>query len=197
MQRLRLFIKRYRWLRAGARYVVPLLIGFSLHLTAHAVVYLKPQEALKQLFADSDVVKADKKTLTAADRQKLSEILGYSITAETVTFFVGYSGDKIDGYALMDQQIGKTQPITFMILLGPDGVVREIEVLAYQESQGSQIRYTRFREQFRGKDRTDPLRVGQDIQNITGATLSVRATTETVRRALVLWNLFYGSPSKP
>lgn len=197
MRELRLSIKQADWLTAGARFVVPLLFVISIHLTAHAIVYLKPEEALKQFFATSDVVKVDKKKLTTADQKKLREALGYSVTADSVTFFVGYSADKIDGYALMDQQIGKTQPITFMTLIGPDGTVREIEVLAYSESQGSQIRYPRFREQFRGKVASDPLQVGQDIQNITGATLSVRAATETVRRALTLWNLFYGPSSKP
>lgn len=191
---LKQILRSLRSLRMACLLFIGLIL---LPLSAEAIVYLKPKEALKQLFAGSDVVKAEKKTLTAADREKLRQTLGYAVTGDTVTFFVGYSGDKIDGYVLMDQQIGKTQPITFMTLIGTDGVVREIEVLAYQESQGSQIRYPRFREQFRGKDSSAPLQVGQDIQNITGATLSVRATTETVRRALALWNLFYGLSSKP
>lgn len=174
-------------------FVAIFLLIVCLAPKAEAIVYMKPKEALKQLFASSDVVRSDKKQVSDEDRARLSKILGYPFKADSITFFVGQTGDKIDGTVVMDEEIGKTQPISFMTLISPAGKVQAIEVLAYRESQGGEIRYPRFKKQFYGKDKSDRLEVGKDIQNISGATLSVRATAKVVKRALALWNYFYSA----
>jgi len=173
---------------------VTLVLVFALlsPYSAEALVYMTPKEALKQAFASSQLIRSERKELSDGDREKLSEQLGYPFEQERVTFLIGETEGRADGYALIDNEIGKTQPITFLTLIDPQGKIAAIEVLVYRESHGSQIRYAGFREQFYGKDRTAPLKVGQDVQNISGATLSVRAATRVAKRALILWNYFYG-----
>jgi len=163
---------------------------------ASAAVYMTPKEALKQFFLSSDTVKADEKKLDKTALKQLEKTLGYKPSKDHYTFYIGRSGERIDGYAILDHQIGKTQPITFMTLINPAGQIEQVEILAYQESHGSEVRQGRFLKQYQGKDLSDPLRVSRDIKNISGATLSARAVTTGVKRALVLWQYFYGGKSK-
>ena len=70
---------------------------------------------------------------------------------------------------------------------------KSVEILIYREPIGGEVKSEAFRKQFQGKKDTDPVRSGQDIKNITGATLSSRAVSLGVKRALLLWKEFYGS----
>jgi Na+-transporting NADH:ubiquinone oxidoreductase subunit NqrC len=73
--------------------------------------------------------------------------------------------------------------------IGIDGVVRGVEILDYRESHGGEVRDPRWLAQFTGKRGDAPLRLEQDIQNISGATLSCRHVTDGVRRLVALHGL--------
>ncbi|MFI4931201.1 MAG: FMN-binding protein, partial [Burkholderiales bacterium] len=51
------------------------------------------------------------------------------------------------------------------------------------------IRLPAWRKQFVGKDSSAPLRVGEDIANISGATLSCSHITEGVKRIVAMIDL--------
>jgi Na+-translocating ferredoxin:NAD+ oxidoreductase RnfG subunit len=87
--------------------------------------------------------------------------------------------------------VGKEQPITFLVAVGADGTVRGVEVLIYRESEGSEIRSGRFIRQFVGKTLAAPLKLGRDIEAISGATLSSRSTAYAVKKALALIEVVY------
>jgi hypothetical protein len=56
------------------------------------------------------------------------------------------------------------------------------------------VKDSRFLGKFSGKTLQQPIRPNVDIPNISGATLSVRAVSLGARRALAIWNIFYGAP---
>ncbi len=91
------------------------------------------------------------------------------------------------GYALIDAVIGKHLLIDYMLALDPRGKILGLEILAYRESYGGQIRGATWRKQFRGLDPSRPPRFQKDIVNIGGATLSCRHVTEGVNRLLRLF----------
>lgn len=49
---------------------------------------------------------------------------------------------------------------------------------------GTRVEEESFRNQFIGKSANDPIMIGNDIDNLTGATVSARAVTEAVRKDL-------------
>lgn len=49
---------------------------------------------------------------------------------------------------------------------------------------GTRIEENSFHNQFIGKNANDPIMIGNDIDNLTGATVSARAVTEAVRKDL-------------
>ncbi len=97
------------------------------------------------------------------------------------------SGKSVDGECFIVNEIGKEMPITFVVCLdGGEMRVRFIDVLAYRETRGGEIRSRLFLKQFFGKSEEDKLMVGDDIRNIRGATLSAWATSRAVRKAFAL-----------
>lgn len=90
------------------------------------------------------------------------------------------------GTVVIDRVIGKHDFITFAVGISTGGAVRGVEILSYREVYGGEVRNERWRRQFVGKRRGDPLRFPLDIKNITGATLSCRHVTDGVRRILAL-----------
>lgn len=91
------------------------------------------------------------------------------------------------GWFIVDEVLGKHELITYAVGLDPKGRVRGIEILAYRESHGGEIRDPGWRLQFAGKTARDPLELDRDIRNISGATLSCRHVTDGVKRILALY----------
>lgn len=83
------------------------------------------------------------------------------------------------------EDIGKDQPITLGVVVRQDAIER-VEVLAFRESRGWEIRYPFFTAQFSGLSLATDGYLSRPIDGITGATLSVRAAERVARLALWL-----------
>ncbi len=96
---------------------------------------------------------------------------------------------KPDGFLMLDQVIGKHEFIDYAVAISTNGTVLQVEILEYREHYGGQVRQPKWREQFRGKTARDPVKLGGDVYNITGATLSCRHVTEGVKKLLAIFEL--------
>ena len=74
----------------------------------------------------------------------------------------------------------------FSVGINSDGNVRGVEILEYKDTYGGEIRRPEWRKQFQGKKLSDPIKLGNDIKNISGATLSSRSVTDGVKRLLAI-----------
>ena len=90
------------------------------------------------------------------------------------------------GFFIVDEVVGKHELITYALGLNADGSIRQIEILDYREPYGFEIRNERWRRQFIGKRFGAPLRIGHEIQIISGATISCTHLTDGVKRLLAL-----------
>ena len=91
------------------------------------------------------------------------------------------------GWFFVDRVIGKHDFITYALGLDASGKVRAIEIMEYRESYGYEVRTPGWRQQFVGKSAADSVRLGDDIRNISGATLSCRHVTAGVKRLLTVY----------
>jgi Na+-transporting NADH:ubiquinone oxidoreductase subunit NqrC len=73
------------------------------------------------------------------------------------------------------------------VALTAEGTVRQVEILEYREAYGGEVRNPAWGAQFIGKRHGDGLRLGQGIQNISGATLSCEHVTDGIRRLLATY----------
>ncbi|HWF43888.1 MAG TPA: FMN-binding protein [Candidatus Kapabacteria bacterium] len=147
----------------------------------------KADAAMHRVFGESvtlskQTIPIDKDMAERVEKRSGQPVLDKVIVHEAAI------GDKPVGYGIVDDVRGKAQPITYMTLFKPDGTIAEIEVLVYREPYGGEIQYETFRKQFRGKKASSPLRVGDDIQNIAGATISSKAITNGAKKIAVLFD---------
>lgn len=163
---------------------------------AAAVTYLTRKEALHLFFPRATRIETRTTLLAAEQRKAVQARLGKKLRGRVITFYRGWQEDNLLGYATVLNEIGKHLPITFMVGIDPGGEVTEVVILAYREHIGGEVRRKRFLRQYRGKRPQDPIRKGQDIVNITGATLSVQSVSYGVRKALAFWEVLYGTEAQ-
>ncbi len=151
-------------------------------------VYFTPRDLLADFFHTSQNVTYKKVELDPAALTRLRHRLGYTPPKPSYTFYVATSGGRTDGYAFIDEEKGEHLPITFAVKLSPEGKVLRQEIVVYREARGDEVRDERFRAQFVGKSARDAIDTNQDIQAISGATISSRAMAVGVKRAVVLFD---------
>jgi Na+-translocating ferredoxin:NAD+ oxidoreductase RnfG subunit len=93
------------------------------------------------------------------------------------------------GFFLAGSAIGKHELILFALGIDSVGAIKDIEILEYREQYGGEIRGAPWRKQFVHKTAADPLKLDQDIRNISGATMSSRHVTDAVRRLMAIYVL--------
>jgi len=90
------------------------------------------------------------------------------------------------GIFVLDHVIGKHLYIDYAVSI-QGGHVRRVDILAYRESYGGEVRSPSWLSQFVGKTSVSPLKLNNDIRNISGATLSSMHITEGVKRILAAY----------
>lgn len=152
---------------------------------AFAVDYLSVEQAAQLMFPQAE--RYDTRTL-ALDAAQLQQVAAAGVTPRSARWplRVALRNGQVLGYVVVDEVIGKFELITYAVGLKPDGSVSQVEVLSYRESHGYEIRLPAWRKQFVGKGPGAPLRVGDDIANISGATLSCSHVTDGIKRIVAV-----------
>ena len=185
------------------------LIGFGLLFlfsnACFAFQLMSTEEALKQIFGTKPNIVEETKELEGEQLEQVKERLGGQLVdyqegsesarveqEDEVTFYFAEQDGKRYGVATVVTEPGKWGPVTFIIAMDTKGTVRTVKVLSYEEKRGRPIARSSFLNQFQGKSSDDPVKVGQDISGISGATISSRSAAFAVRKAIALYEVFYG-----
>ncbi|HKT34317.1 MAG TPA: FMN-binding protein [Nitrospira sp.] len=160
-----------------------------------AEIYMSEDEGLKVILPKSERVRKDVIRLTPDRKTQIEERIGWKFPEESFEVYIGESGTQVDGYAIVQNTIGKHKPMTYMVGVDSQGTISDIELLVFREARGSEVRQKRFNSQYEGKTVLDPVRINKDIINISGATMSVRSMSAGIKRVLVLVDEFYLKPS--
>lgn len=157
-----------------------LLIGLALPAVAGgATVYETPQAFLARACAGLPAPSSDALWLTGAIAEGAERILGHPYPAARIKRW--RCGAR---QILVLDEIGKDRPITAAFAV-EDGRIVEAAVLVFRESRGWEIQRPAFIAQFDGARLDDNGALDKTIDNITGATLSVRAMRRMA--TLALW----------
>ncbi len=170
------------WIRFVA---APIAIFAS--ASVHATQYMTVEQAQKLIFGPAAQFERRDLKLNKDLARDIEKAAGVRVRLLEVPLWTVVENGKPAGYFIIDEVYGKHEFITYAIAIAPDGKVRQIEVLEYRETYGSQIRYPEWKSQFVGKSAADPVMLETDIQNISGATLSCRHVTEGVKRILATY----------
>ena len=142
------------------RLTAPAALAITIAGPAHAVQYLSVAQAQKLAFPS-----ATHFTEVQAGRVWKAD-----------------AGGRVLGFFVFDRVIGKHLYIDYAVALEPGGRIHRVDILQYRESYGDDVKSPSWLAQFVGKTAASPLKVGSDIRNISGATLSSLHVTEGVKR---------------
>lgn len=141
--------------------------------------YLSREHFLETAF-DGMVPDAQLLWLTRTLRDQLTSVLGHPPAAARLRYWrvAGRSAWVLD-------EIGKERPITVGVVVD-GGRIHNLRILTYRESRGWEVRNDFFTHQFEGARLDDKYSLDRNIDNVSGATLSVDAVRRLARVALML-----------
>lgn len=167
--------------------IVPALIApAALISPAYAAQYLTTEAAQKVMFPEAVTFVPHPVRLTETQKNAVEKAAGVRMRFPEQPVWQVMADGKPAGWFVLDEVYGKHEFITYAVALDTSGAVRSVEILDYRETHGGEIRNPKWRAQFAGKRYGAPLRLDEDIQNISGATLSCKHIAEGVRRILAI-----------
>lgn len=154
-------------------------LWFSAAAVAAAETYMAPEDFVAKAF-DSSPPEPETVWLIEDLGESAARILGHEPRKLRERYWLE------DGRSVwILEEIGKERPITVGWVV-EDGEIVTTEVLIYRESRGWEVRYPFFKRQFRNAQLDEDRRLDREIDNISGATLSVNAMRRMARLALML-----------
>jgi hypothetical protein len=166
-------------------YALLLSLFIALPLMSWGGALMSKDAALILAFPDAETVETVNLFLTKEEMAQVKRRSGVVLDSAIYKFYVGKKDGETIGYAAIEAATVRTLPETVMVVLNADGTVRFTEILAFFEPS-EYMPPKRWLDQFRGIDLTSELRVGGQIQGISGATLSAQAITRQVRKTTAL-----------
>ena len=155
-------------------------------VSADATQYATPEEAARRCFPEATAFKDSTVQLGPDEMRAVAQAAGVPARSAAWRVMTALNGDVPLGVVVFDGVIGKYELIDYAVGIATDGKLRNVEILNYRESHGFEVRLPAWRKQFVGKGADAALRVGEDIANISGATLSTTHITDGVRRIVAV-----------
>jgi Na+-translocating ferredoxin:NAD+ oxidoreductase RnfG subunit len=159
-----------------------------------AADYLSLEAAQHAVFPLADRFSPCVVNLTDEQRRSIATLAGPQPQRGNLQIWTARHGDEAAGYFFIDEVIGRQSMITYAVGIDPAGVLTHIEILAYRESHGGEIRNRNWRAQFEHRAGLEQLKFRTDIKNIAGATLSSEHVTQGVRWLVALWQTALREP---
>lgn len=142
-------------------------------------IYQEPDAFIKEVFAD-DAAEVKVIWPDADLQKKMTSILVHKYKGLRIRYWI--HGERT---AWILDEIGKEKPITTGIVINNDKIER-VRILAFRESRGWEVKHAFFTKQFENNQLSENQKLDRSINNISGATLSVRAVTKLAQLALLL-----------
>lgn len=157
--------------------------------SGHATEYLTVEQAQQALLPGAKLTRVDVK-LSADARRSIQARAGSRVRSADVSAWRAPDG----AWFLVDEVLGKHEFITYACAINAHGEVTGVEILSYRETYGGEIRRPEWRRQFTGKTAQSPLKLDEDVRNISGATLSCRHVTDGIKRLLATYEIVRHQP---
>jgi hypothetical protein len=154
-----------------------------------AAEYLSVEQAQKSFFPAADHFDEVVLALNPAQKHQVASLAGPQPPHRSLRSWKAFKDGDLLGYVFVDEVVGRQDFITYAAGIDTAGRLGTLEVLAYRESHGGEVRGEAWRHQFQGRQSLDQLRFEADIKNIAGATLSCGHVTQGVRWLVALWEV--------
>jgi Na+-translocating ferredoxin:NAD+ oxidoreductase RnfG subunit len=164
-----------------------LLWLFASSSSSFATIYYSKNEAMELAFGKGTEIELlslfpDEEQIT-----KIEQVAKIKLDSGLFTFYVGRNQHKILGYAAIETTNVRTKPETLMIVLTPDGALRDVHILAFHEPAEYQPPDAWFKKLY--NQPLAELEINKGVDGISGATLSTRSAINSIRKVMALYQV--------
>jgi Na+-translocating ferredoxin:NAD+ oxidoreductase RnfG subunit len=145
-------------------------------------------KAIENCFGKTIRIEYDKLKIEDKLKIHIEKEVGQKFYSDEVYLYRIFNENNLIGYGLLDNVIGKSLPITFLVLYDNSGTILCSEIIKYREPYGGAVQSKDWNEQFKGKNHNSDFKVGKDINGISGATISVYSVTKGIKKLTLLLN---------
>ena len=168
--------------------ILLLMLAYGSDSASEAKVFMKRDEALSVAFPEASEIKKNEIFLSPEESREIESISKSKNDSKLYIIYEAKKDNKTTGYAIIDTHKLRTKTETVMFVINPDGTLRQTEVLAFFEPPDYQAG-SNWIELFEGKSAEDSLKIGKDIPNITGATITANSLVQATRRILAVFKV--------
>lgn len=163
------------------------ILGFGLGVvgSARAQVFTTPEATMASAYPGA---RLERRTiaLSLSEQRALAQSARVRCDARLITVHLAWRGDSLLAAGVVDQRTVRTMPGVFLVIVTPDTTIARIEVLAFHEPPDYRPP-SRWLGLFARRRLDDSLWPSRSIRNLSGASLSARAVTESARLALATY----------
>ena len=166
-----------------------LLIIFNLLIVPTTGELLIPlKEALDSAFPGATSV--EKVTVILDDNQAylIEDIIKAKLDSRIHIFYEFKNESEVLGYGVVDTHILRTKSETVLYLIDSSGNLINAEILAFFEP-GEYMPPSKWLNLFDRKNTDNELRIGKQIPNITGATITAHEFSRNTRKVLAIYKV--------
>ena len=140
-------------------------------------------------FGDSVSIKMNTLHLNAELKSQLQNTIRQTFYRDELYYWTISQNDSTLAHAFLDNVLGKSMPITFLVLFNTEGEIISSEVIKYREAYGGEVGNKNWLSQFIHFSDTSDYSVGKNIDGISGATISVNSLSRGIRKIALLYPL--------
>jgi len=156
------------------------ILFFSYFLFPSEIIN-KVNNQLNMLFPDYSI-KADKYNLESKLKKEIEKNIKQKFFRDDLYVWEVSKSDSNSYYVVLDNVIGKSMPITFLIIFNSDQSIYKTSIIKYREPYGAEVGGKNWLRQFDAGTKSTKFKVGENINGITGATISVHSVTKGINK---------------
>jgi Na+-translocating ferredoxin:NAD+ oxidoreductase RnfG subunit len=147
----------------------------------------RTEDVIKNVLGEDAAITYDKYTLIDSVKEKIELMAKQRFFNEFVYVLRIYNNQDLKAVAFLDNVLGKELPITFLVIIDKPGKIISTDIIKYREPYGGAVQSASWTSQFLGKNNESNYTVGDDIDGISGATISVKSITKGIQKLSLLY----------
>jgi len=140
------------------------------------------EKHLYRQFGDSIILTMKKVSLDKNITTKIEKKVHQRFFKDFIYTWTIHGDNNVVAYGLLDNVKGLSMPITFLVIYDVNGNIMNSHVVKYREPYGGEIASKKWNGQFVGRSGKSKFLIGDDIDGISGATISVYSMTTGVMK---------------
>ena len=155
-----------------------LIILFISNLIISSEIKESSVKVIQNFYNDSIEVVSKKFKIPKKIISEIQNKVKQKFFRDQIYYWVIEKDDKNIGYALLDNSLGKSMPITYLVIFDTSQKIIHSSIIKYREGYGGEVAGKKWLAQFNGMRQDSLYSFPKDIAGISGATISVRSVTK-------------------